>query len=287
MRLIVWCSVLAAVILASSCSLQKFLGLEQSPPPPPTLVYKNPHVSCGTCHLSANPRRGGVLFAQGTDPSDTCLSCHDYKENHHPVDFTVPDATCIPLPLFDGKIRCLTCHEIHGGPDKTGTPRLLRNGPYPDRRTICFLCHAKDGDAAINPHRMLDESKHYREVNGKPVCLICHAKMPDPSKDYTVDVRFKADIGFLCWRCHPPMPDPFFSTHFMVKPSAKVLASMHQAEEREMVTLPLVPRGRITCSTCHNPHQAGVIQHDGAAKGADAKGKLRLPALCVACHPMY
>ena len=61
---------------------------------------------------------------------------------------------------------------------------------------------------------------------------------------------------------------------------------MKQAEERLLVILPLVPRGRITCSTCHNPHQQGVIQHEAAAKGAGATMKLRLPSICFACHRM-
>jgi len=44
--------------------------------------------------------------------------------------------------------------------------------------------------------------------------------------------------------------------------------------------------GKITCSTCHNPHQEGVFQRGPAAKGADVKGKLRLANLCFACHEM-
>jgi hypothetical protein len=98
-------------------------------------------------------------------------------------------------------------------------------------------------------------------------------------------VRFRADVGFLCWRCHPPMPGEFFTQHFLVKPS-KSRQNMQEAEERLLVILPLVPRDRITCSTCHNPHQKGVIQHEAAAKGADARSKLRLPSICSACHRM-
>jgi nitrate/TMAO reductase-like tetraheme cytochrome c subunit len=133
---------------------------------------------------------------------------------------------------------------------------------------------------------MLNDSGEVREVNGKPVCLLCHSKEPDPAVDRTSDVRFRADIGFLCWRCHPPMamPDNFFDKHFLVKPSQEILRSMGEAEERLVVILPLVPRGRVTCSTCHNPHQRGVIHRDAAAKGADAASKLRLPSICVACH---
>jgi nitrate/TMAO reductase-like tetraheme cytochrome c subunit len=132
---------------------------------------------------------------------------------------------------------------------------------------------------------MLDDNNDVREVNGKPICLLCHTKKPDTAADSTDDVRFRADIGFLCWRCHPPMKaDPFFNDHFLVTPSPKTLSQMHQSEERLMVILPIVPRERITCSTCHNPHQKSVIQRESAAKGADTKGKLRLSSICFACH---
>ncbi|MGZ3614963.1 MAG: hypothetical protein ACXU9X_13835, partial [Thermodesulfobacteriota bacterium] len=56
--------------------------------------------------------------------------------------------------------------------------------------------------------------------------------------------------------------------------------------EQLEVTIPLIPRQRITCSTCHNPHQEGVIMYQPSAKGADSPSRLRLPApsLCLVCH---
>jgi hypothetical protein len=277
----VWPLLLALLLI--SCGLQKVTQ------PPQTQnqnagAYHNPHTLCVSCHNSDSPRSDASLFPPGIEPSSLCLSCHDYKINHHPVDFVPSDASSIPFPLHEGRITCLTCHEIHGGPGHTGTLHLLRGGPYPDRRTICFKCHLRERYATINPHRMLDSNGNIRKVNGKPVCLLCHSKVPNPAVDRTEDVRFRADVGFLCWRCHPPMPGSFFQAHFLVKPSPQVLKNMQQAEERLVVILPLVPRGRITCSTCHNPHQKGVIVREAAAKGADARYRLRLPSICFACH---
>ena len=159
----------------------------------------------------------------------------------------------------------------------------MRDGPYQDRRQICLNCHAGQY-TGINPHHMLDKNNAVRTVKGKAVCLFCHSSVPDPAVDTAENVRFRADIGFLCWRCHPPMPDEFFDKHFLVTPSANTLENMREAEENYKVILPIVPRWRITCSTCHNPHQSGVIRREPAAKGADAKARLRLPDLCNACH---
>ncbi len=275
---------LVSSILVASCSMHKLLYPEEHHPG--AAPYKNPHVNapCSVCHNSDKPQPGAPPFAAGVDPSEACVNCHDYKENHHPTDFVPANTSIFPFPLFQGKVTCLSCHEIHGGPDRRGTKRLLRGGPYEDRRQICFRCHSQERYALINPHNMLDKEKKFRQVNGKPVCLVCHAKVPNPERDVTATVQFRADVGFLCWRCHPPMPDPFFSSHFLVKPSPEVLKNMQETEATEIVIFPLVPRDRITCSTCHNPHEEGVIQREGAAKGAGRKGRLRSSSICYDCH---
>jgi len=279
---------ISAVLLASvltSCGLQQLAGPKDAVNT--AAGYKNPHILCASCHATETPQPGNTLFSPGTDPSSICLKCHkDYRENHHPVDFVLADPSSFPLPLFEGKVKCLSCHEIHGGPGHEGTPRLLRGGSYADRRAICFKCHSGEKYAAIDPHKMLDNKGNILEVDGRPVCLFCHSKKPDPAVDTTNDVKFRADVGFLCWRCHPPMPGIFFRQHFLAKPSAQMLETYRESEKRLTIILPLVPRGRITCSTCHNPHQKGVIQREAAAKGADAIMRLRSPSICYGCHQM-
>jgi hypothetical protein len=283
LRLVI-CSLILASML-TSCNVQQLVEPEKAVRT--VGEYKNPHRLCVNCHATEKPQSGSTLFSPGTDPSSLCLKCHkDYRENHHPVDFVPANPSNFPFPLFEGKVRCLTCHEIHGGPRHKGTLRLLRGGPYADHREECFKCHVKESYASINPHTMLDSEGNVIVVNGKPVCLLCHSKMPDPAVDKTNDVRFRADVGFLCWRCHPPMPGIFFIQHFLVKPSAQAMKAFRESEERLTIILPLVPRGRITCSTCHNPHQKGVMQHEAAAKGADSINRLRSPSICFVCHRM-
>jgi hypothetical protein len=248
-------------------------------------VRENPHADCKNCHSTKNPQLSDASFAFGMDPSQLCSYCHNYQENHHPVDFVPTVSYDENMPLFGGKIKCLTCHKMHDGSNYAGTDKLLRGGPFEDRRESCFLCHDEGAYAELNPHEMLDEQGQIRQVNNGPVCLVCHSKKPDPAVDRTNDVRFRADVAFLCWRCHPPMPGTFFDEHFLVTPREETLQLMLNTEAQHQVILPLVPRGRITCSTCHNPHQEGVMQHIGAAKGADAPSRLRIQPTCVACHP--
>jgi len=233
-------------------------------------------------HLSVNPAQS--LSEAVRENSSACLDCHQYRENHHPVDMVPANPSNFPFPLYDGKVKCLTCHVA----DHMGSARLLRGGPYADRREICFKCHYEEDYAHIFPHVMLEKEGKYTQVNGSPVCLICHAKTPDPKVDRTKDVLFRADVAFLCWRCHSLMPQPMLNTHVLMKPSENMLKDIEQNEREMKVTIPLVPRNRITCSTCHNPHEKGVIIYEPSAKGADSPDRLRLqtPDLCLVCHKM-
>jgi hypothetical protein len=133
---------------------------------------------------------------------------------------------------------------------------------------------------------MLDDKGAIKNINGEPVCLICHASMPDQTVT-PVKVTFKADVAFLCWRCHPPMMDAgFFKGHFLVRPKKSTLEYMVRFQAEKGIILPLQPRDRVTCSTCHNPHQAGVIAFGPAMAGADAPHRLRMPreGVCSGCH---
>lgn len=234
---------------------------------------------------STSENRPALSFGPEISTQQNCLKCHNYSENHHPVDFVPPGPDDYVFPLFNNEIKCLTCHtEDH----QMGSSKLLRGGPYAEIRGFCFKCHYRERYAEIDPHVMLDKNGKALEVNGNPVCLICHSVKPDPATDRAGDVRFRADIAFLCWRCHPSMVNPIFDKHFLAKPSAKILRHMEVMQQKMLITIPLIPRERITCSTCHNPHQKGVITFEPSAKGADSPSRLRLqaPSLCLACHEM-
>ncbi|MHB8880978.1 MAG: cytochrome c3 family protein [Thermodesulfovibrionales bacterium] len=248
---------------------------------------RNGHKDCAFCHISNDPATDSQLFPDGMEPSQACLECHKYRKSHHPVNF-VPERGLYrddeenPLPLYEDEIRCLTCHQFHA--DRSSL-KLLRGGPYADRRQICFTCHYEEQYAGINPHKMIDSNGNRTEVDGKPVCLVCHRSVP-VQDGYTPRVNFKAEIAFLCWRCHPPMPDSFIKSHFLARPSLKTREIMRRTEVENGVSFPLLNRGRVTCSTCHNPHQKGVILYGAARAGEDEHDRLRMPPdqICGGCH---
>lgn len=247
-------------------------------------AYKNPHTDCAHCHGVAAPVAGKALFPPDVDPSKYCLDCHNYGVNHHPVDVSPAAPPRSAFPLYNGRVTCLTCHDIHGGPEHKGFAGLLRGGPYEDQRKICFDCHTPEQYANLDPHVMKDESGNHVVINGRPVCVLCHEVEPDPSQDKANTVLFRADVSFLCLRCHTLMHGDFFEKHFLVAPSREIVANMNRPEIRENFSLPLVPRGRITCSTCHNPHEEGIITYGPAAAGAGSPHRLRSETICYACH---
>jgi predicted CXXCH cytochrome family protein len=193
-----------------------------------------------------------------------------------------------PLPLFDGRIRCLTCHQAHKDPqqnDLAERPMLLRGGPYPDTRQFCYRCHSREQYQQVDPHRMTGPSGEIREIDGRPICLFCHRERPEADADPD-EVTFQADVAFLCGRCHAAMTGSFLNDHLHAKPKRATRREMRRTEQTRTIALPLARDGRITCSTCHNPHQEGVVMRTAARAGADRQKRLRLPKeeLCGACH---
>jgi len=255
------------------------------------LVMKGSHktVACISCH-----DRQSADAVSAKKPSEltlACNECHKYEDegSHHPLS-PIPGPfgrTAVIDPVFklyDGNMECITCHLIHLEDRYSQYRVALVGGPYQKRRGQCFKCHREEVYTGINPHEMmLDENKDIEVTT----CLICHAVPPDPRVDRTRDVKFRASIGFLCWRCHPRMVGSFFDKHYLKAPDRKRMVEFKFAEEENNLILPLDFKNRLTCSTCHNPHQPGVIIDKKAKVGAGSHKRLRADSdqkICRCCH---
>ena len=65
-----------------------------------------------------------------------------------------------------------------------------------------------------------------------------------------------------------------------------MVRTLREFEERRMVRLPLEEDDRVTCVTCHNPHERGLLKGP-AGIGADEDKRLRMATYneqCTACH---
>ena len=257
---------------------------------------------CHECHTKT-PVRGGNLFLRFDDIIQTCR-CHGYTPDTytHPVEiFPSPAIKAkIPpqLPLTNGKITCKTCHLIQWQcrPDRKSKRRnyiFLRVNPFLSRTAICFQCHDENQYKMFDPHNQLDASG--KVIDEK--CLYCHTEKPNEKTDTFnprggkgQGVKLVGNLSVLCFRCHYKQSKlhPINANH-LKKPPVKILQNMRRSERQFGITFPLNYKGEVTCATCHNPHERGVIPLKKAtAKGASEKARLRLPAvadkICLACH---
>ncbi len=255
---------------------------------------------CSECHLKTPA--AGKKYLRFDNYTATCR-CHGYTPDNytHPVDITPsPERRAgIPsdFPLEQGKITCNTCHAIVLQCDpvqgKTNNGKFLRVDSLLSRTAICYQCHDERKHKMLDPHNQLDPA-------GKIVaekCLYCHTEKPDENlasyqhpESQGRGVQLIGDLSVLCYRCHYKKSrlHPINANH-LVKPSERTRASMRKNERRLGIVLPLDDKGRITCVTCHNPHERGVIPQERAeARGAGEKGRLRITAvadrICLVCH---
>jgi len=259
---------------------------------------------CQECHTKI-PAPNGQKFLRYADYTLTCR-CHGYtsKKYRHPIGNILSQEKkgSIPadFPLEDGRMTCSTCHDItmqcsteQGGREKT--KNFLRVDSSQTRTAICYACHIGARYERLNPHRQFDDQGNI--ITSK--CRYCHRIKPDEKTatlkkqraGETGTVEFVAEFFTLCFRCHYSKVAAHLinANHITREPPAQVLSNI-QISERELgVILPLDDEGGLTCATCHNPHQRGIIPFSSpAAKGASEFKRLRVPKagnrICRACH---
>ncbi len=96
--------------------------------------YKMPEIKkdCTACHTSHDVKKGTPALKKPV--SELCIECHPDRKapNEHKVD-VVPKMKPEGLPLADGRMTCVTCHDPHD--NKYGS--LLRM----TENKLCLTCH--------------------------------------------------------------------------------------------------------------------------------------------------
>ncbi len=255
--------------------------------------WNNRH--CLSCH-ERQPVKGNVSLQKGGDGIALCNRCHASvyaRADIHPVGVEPSSTVRIPahMVLENGKLTCLTCHDpfCQIGTVKKGkrfkTNVVFLRGKQRSRSGFCFLCHVGENYNRLNPHeQQVDEQGRIQEET----CLFCHSSVPDQQVPGVGTVQFVVkNPNATCIGCHHGFTKahPAGTDHLKV-PSRTIMRVLKSSEQRIGVALPLF-KGKIVCTTCHNPHQAGVIRFAAAATGAKRGHKLRLmPGImqCIGCH---
>ncbi len=244
----------------------------------------NPHweaARCDQCHAIV----GGVRQTIAPEKSDgICLSCHNGKSagaELHPIGRAIAKDHAAPSgwPVIEGRIHCITCHDMKKAcsataarpVDNTAMLRGMGDGEKP----FCQNCHGADQFPKFNPHMMLTDKREVIEAR----CLACHTQTPDRTiKERTGNPLLRSDELLLCKACHRNHKEQFNPGHLGSKIKPEMLAFMRA---RELIGLAGAPGAElvtqlknanaqptmmhpakgdtISCSTCHNPHQAGLL----------------------------
>jgi hypothetical protein len=247
---------------------------------------------CSECHFQEPIEGGDPYLKYNGDYSQLCRCHHGLSPGYcHPLDLELPpedEHMEIPtdFPVREGTFTCNTCHDIYRQCRERHFNRwMLRGAPYTHKTDFCYRCHVKAPYKQLNAH---DQTRDNGLLDRK-MCLYCHEKKPDEETDTYEDVNFIGDMKALCRRCHQIAGNHAGDfDHMAEKPSAEMVAHMKDMEEEFNIILPLADDGRMTCITCHNPHEKGVIPADKpSASGAGSKYRHRLPGrLCQECHEM-
>jgi hypothetical protein len=289
--------VLASIWGCLSLPEQKVPAVVKPTTAPATLVNGKVNIHftgkyCSECHERTPVKGGNPYLKYNGDYQKLCNRCHHGQSPGycHPLEIPSPSNRTLTLPkdfpLQDGRFTCETCHDMYRQCVRRRFDRYtLRGAPYPRKTDFCYRCHDKKKYPERNAHHQIltDGALDTR------MCLYCHSKKPNEKTETYKEVTFIGDTRALCRRCHPVEGNhPGNFDHMAAPPSAKALKHMAEMTKRFDIILPLAQDGRMTCITCHNPHQKGVIAADKpSAKGADSKFRERLPGtLCIECHKM-
>jgi len=133
-------------------------------------VHENQGLACSDCHNPMGEQSVWGLEVRAS-ASETCFQCHpqqrvDFRKRSH-------------MPLFEGKISCVDCHDPHGSP----TDPLIRAD---DVNLLCYQCHADKRGPFLWEHAPVVES-----------CLNCHRPHGSNHEALLVSIP-----PFLCQQCH-------------------------------------------------------------------------------------
>ena len=319
------------------------LRLSEHPQKNPSDAPSSRSGPCGACH-SVHKGKGPFMWARQLPSSSACSesyckSCHApgqcaekaiSRNTAHPA-AKAAAVNSARLPLFNdaceqssqGKVACMTCHDVHNPLPVTDVSKAGKNGRYlrmgeGGQAALCLSCHPDQGFVRGTPHDMSIAAPGYKNVLGQTpaqsnVCGSCHIAHGSAIKEYMWAAPFGAAVPkqwlksekpsknimvSLCTGCHEiggiaAKHVPRFGLH----PGAFYSRVSEIAQKRPQFNICLFtpsggtsPMGGIVCSTCHNAHQWNGKKNErgtGLAEGTIATSFLKpdLPQLfCSICH---
>ena len=186
-------------------------------------------------------------------------------------------AAAAPQAGYVGTDTCVTCHEKEGDSLKGTKHAQAKNPRSPAATHGCESCHGP-GQAHVDD----DAKGHIKKVGQmKPAeisetCLACHNRGEHAGWDGSAHER----RNLTCTTCHS-VHSPKSPEKQLVQPTqTQVCATCHRLQvaktERAVAHMP-VREGKMSCTSCHNPH--GSISNVKNLKTGSSVAEL-----CTTCH---
>ncbi len=188
----------------------------------------------------------------------------ELASRHHPVNIEIPQNMNLPekmKPDEHGKLVCATCHGVENIEDLADDEinkeeaGFLHGGPWQQLDAFCVQCHDEKPMQRLNIHLQLDQNNKLL----KEACTYCHIKTPDleniPTKN---ELKLRLPPERICLGCHLKAPHLNVLEHNS-EPDDDYKLQIQESEQELNIIMPLDSKGKITCITCHNHHQKGVI----------------------------
>lgn len=268
----------------------------------------NPHwtsAGCKTCHGEDQPHAIDVASTQVL-----CLSCHDglkASQEFHPIARVAsggPIQTPPDWPILEGRLTCLTCHEIsrhcrENDARPVDNPEMLRRFDPLQPFAICTSCHADTPNARINPHRRTGDAARDAQM-----CNFCHLPglKESPTGQRTGQAALRVENSSLCLTCHSKHWDYFTPGHVERQLPPQIQANLarealadgtlvkHGGVQHASDILPTV-NGKVVCYSCHNPHtpesyplNTPLGLRSQAPRDQRVNFRLERAQLCFTCH---
>jgi DmsE family decaheme c-type cytochrome len=136
----------------------------------PGSIHADNKLGCADCHNPMEKNSVSGLLTKST-VNETCASCHqqqraEFNKRSH-------------MPLPEGKMSCVDCHNPHG----SATKPLLKAD---STNMVCYACHAEKRGPFLWEHAPVRDN-----------CTNCHAVHGSNHDKLLVAAR-----PFLCQQCH-------------------------------------------------------------------------------------
>ena len=189
-----------------------------------------------------------------------------------------PAQAAPPLPSgYAGSDACVLCHTDQEASLKGTKHGQTANPRSPAAKLGCESCHGP-GQAHVDDEAKgkITKFKELKPAEVNRTCLTCHDRGTHAGwEGSTHEAR-----NLSCTTCHS-VHKPASFTHQLVKATeTQLCATCHRTQvaktERAVAHMP-VREGKMSCSSCHNPH--GSISNVKALKVGSSVAEL-----CISCH---